>query len=527
MAATTAPTKGRRWESVLDWVTNDEDEDDDKNEDGEDHPEVLFFPQRDASEAAVMEWGHSAVISALDGVVATFGPQTSRGTFFGVETAPILASPLTGVDLTTANRYFQNAIAFDHDEYGMPVFPLPLDNNFDEMEGNMMVMTNGAGLSGVQMAKLARDAGAAALCVVNVLNHPSDNDNNDDIDHDTHRDYIYPLSPMDEMEEQYAEQFIDFPVVMISLNSGNILTTATLPDEEDEDVEEDTSQMYGMPDRIRLYAAGDRPFFEDISADQPLVYLIHNLLSVEECDMLRTSVPHYQSLLLTPQNNNFLEHSLLTGPNLDQPLVVPANNDNNNHNHNKHQYVPNNNIERAMLWKGPYLASHALQQLDERIEQVTGYPQAQFSNWQITKYTTTTTTSTSASKLVTTGFHTDHHPLHPPLATVTVFLNTVPTYHAGTVVFPHVNLQIQPTQGLAIVHHTYLHPNHPNVPQTHDPVGHYVDDNSLHGDLPLLSEYKYVAKKFVYADVCTSHTRNIILPLLARGKTLPRMKMKD
>lgn len=27
----------------------------------------------------MIEWGHSAIISALDGAVATFGPQTSQG----------------------------------------------------------------------------------------------------------------------------------------------------------------------------------------------------------------------------------------------------------------------------------------------------------------------------------------------------------------------------------------------------------------------------------------------------------------
>jgi hypothetical protein len=209
---------------------------------------VEWFPERRSSEAAVMEWGHSAVISALDAVVATFGPQTSRGAFFEVETSPILANPLVGVDLSIANKYLTNPSNFPHDddEHGMPVFP-PLHDPDKLIEGNMLVMTNGAGLSGVQMARLARDAGAAALCVVNVMNHPDITGNDEDSD-DTQRDYIYPLSPMDEAEEVYAEQYIDFPVVMISLNSGNLLTTATLPDNdeyEDETYEENTNaQLY-------------------------------------------------------------------------------------------------------------------------------------------------------------------------------------------------------------------------------------------------------------------------------------------
>ena len=35
----------------------------------------------------------------------------------------------------------------------------------------------------------------------------------------------------------------------------------------------------GMPDRVRIYSGGDRPFFEDVSAGGPMVYLIHNLMS--------------------------------------------------------------------------------------------------------------------------------------------------------------------------------------------------------------------------------------------------------
>ena len=38
--------------------------------------------------------------------------------------------------------------------------------------------------------------------------------------------------------------------------------------------------------RIRLYAGGDRPFFEDVEAAQPTIYIIHNLLSTKECDAL-------------------------------------------------------------------------------------------------------------------------------------------------------------------------------------------------------------------------------------------------
>ena len=39
----------------------------------------MYHHNRTSEEAAVIEWGHSAIISALDGAVATFGPQTSQG----------------------------------------------------------------------------------------------------------------------------------------------------------------------------------------------------------------------------------------------------------------------------------------------------------------------------------------------------------------------------------------------------------------------------------------------------------------
>ena len=42
------------------------------------------YPRRKNNEAAVVEWGNSAVISALEAAVAGFGPQTSRGAYFEV-----------------------------------------------------------------------------------------------------------------------------------------------------------------------------------------------------------------------------------------------------------------------------------------------------------------------------------------------------------------------------------------------------------------------------------------------------------
>jgi hypothetical protein len=48
---------------------------------------------------------------------------------------------------------------------------------------------------------------------------------------------------------------LTIPVVMISYNSANVLTTATVtPEMTQEEV-----VNHGMPERVRLYAGGDRP----------------------------------------------------------------------------------------------------------------------------------------------------------------------------------------------------------------------------------------------------------------------------
>ena len=137
--------------------------------------EYAAFPTRTSAEAAVVEWGHSAIISALDGAVAAFGPQTSRGAFFEVEARPVLASPIDG----DVDRLFTAKDGGDDD---VDLSTLTLKNT-DEIEGNMVVMTNAAGLSGVEMARLAKNSGAAALMVVN-----TDRD---------HPDYISSLHPED------------------------------------------------------------------------------------------------------------------------------------------------------------------------------------------------------------------------------------------------------------------------------------------------------------------------------------------
>jgi hypothetical protein len=184
------------------------------------------YPRRSEDEAAVIEWGNSAIISAIDASVAYFGPQTSQAALLEVETMPILAFPVNGVrDLGKPQSYSD---LHTDNETSDDEKLRKLDNS-DEVFGNAVVMTNTGGLSGVEMALLAQNSGAAALLVVNV-----DEERPDDI----HR-----LSA--NHDESGQADLIDIPVVMISLNSANVLTTATvLPEMQQEDI-----INHGMPER--------------------------------------------------------------------------------------------------------------------------------------------------------------------------------------------------------------------------------------------------------------------------------------
>ena len=422
--------------------------------------EYDVFPTRTSAEAAVVEWGHSAIISALDGAVASFGPQTSRGAYFEVEAMPVLADPVDGdVDkLFTKEKGAGEEVDFT---------TLKLKNT-DEVEGNMVVMTNAAGLSGVEMARLAKNSGAAALMVVN-----TDKD---------HPDYIYSLDPEDGDEAAYAAEHIDIPIIMVSRTSGNVLTTATVQEGMTQS-EIKALPNHGMPERVRLYAGGDRPFFEDVTSagTQPTVYLIHNMLTAQECEDLIASAEGSNGFkALDDTSTSVLEH-------------ITAQRDGS---------VKAVGIERAVLWKGQ-LHSHSGKQIEERIDQVTGYPAEHFSDWHVDKF-------------VEGSFYGPHYDVLPtqiPIASITVFLNDVPEEEGGEVVYPNVSdgapVMIQPTRGLAVVHHN-----------TDDK--YQFDPATLNAELEFTGDIKYVARKYIYA-LPQSPARRIVLPLIAMvsGGTLP------
>ncbi|KAL9191476.1 hypothetical protein ACHAXT_001182 [Thalassiosira profunda] len=414
------------------------------------------FPQRTSAEAAVVEWGHSAIISALDGAVAAFGPQTSMGASFEVETAPVLASPIDGVGKG------RDGTGDEVDDLQLP----PLDNAAD-VEGNMVIMTDAAGLSGVAMAKIAKESGAAALMVVN-----TDKDAGD---------YIYSLAAENEAEAKYAEN-VDIPVIMVSLQAGNVITTAEATDDMAPEV---VNKGGALPDRVRLYAGGDRPFFEDAVSNKPVVYLIHNMLTDEEChDLIRMAEGKYDRVDDTDGINNYLENSMAS----DKPGVATA-----------------INIDRVMLWKGG-VAGKVVKDIDERISHTTGFPAEHFSDFQINRHAEGSSHEP----------HFDINPTNGIMASITIFLNEVPSDGRGEFVFPapedgNEPVLVRPTKGLAIVHH--------NTDEKYN-----FDKATLHQELALRAGYKYVAKKFVYLNPQQNHVR-IVLPLLALpfGGKLPRV----
>eukprot|EP00591_Stephanopyxis_turris_P010802 CAMPEP_0195507700 /NCGR_PEP_ID=MMETSP0794_2-20130614/1090_1 /TAXON_ID=515487 /ORGANISM="Stephanopyxis turris, Strain CCMP 815" /LENGTH=513 /DNA_ID=CAMNT_0040634463 /DNA_START=247 /DNA_END=1788 /DNA_ORIENTATION=- len=410
------------------------------------------YPVRKSAESAVVEWGYSAVISALDAVVAQFGAQPSRGAFFEVEAAPILADPIdghTGIDMDKIDppggKY-----------YMLPNWKL---RNEDEVHGNMVVMTNAAGLSPVSMAKIAIDSGAVALMIVNTLDTKNP-------------DFVYSADCF-EVECDFAEESIDIPVIMVSLTSGNVLTTANAPPPS----VEDEVAPYGLPDRVRLYSGGDRPFFEDVSNDRPMVYIIHNLMTDEECDALIKSAenkvkPYDESVF------NYLEGTDKRKKEGEKQAVK--------------------GVERAYLWRG-VLKSFEQKQIDERIEQVTGFPQDHFSDFQVNKF----------QNGAYDGPHHDSLPGQSQIqsATIHVFLSDLEDTEegGGELVFPSANppIKIRPKKGMAVVYHN------------HDEEG-TLDTSTIHAELATTASQgvKWTARKWIYSDPLPP-SRRTVLPLVA------------
>lgn len=169
---------------------------------------VRKYPQRHQAEAAVIEWGHSAIISALDAVVAEFGPQSSQAALMEVETTPILASPISADDL----------------------------KNADEFHGNVAIVTD-TKYTGYELAKLFQSHGAAAVVVVRV-------------------DPEQPDAVMKIVKPDDADVEIDIPVVSISWTAATVLTTALLPEDHRRAQASSELSPDGLPERY-VYTQND------------------------------------------------------------------------------------------------------------------------------------------------------------------------------------------------------------------------------------------------------------------------------
>jgi 2OG-Fe(II) oxygenase superfamily len=157
--------------------------------------------------------------------------------------------------------------------------------------------------------------------------------------------------------------------------------------------------------------------------------------------------------------------------------------------------------ERVMLWQG-MLKGPAAKAVEERIEQVTGFPASHYSDWTV-------------DRLTTGSYWKPHYDTLPgnyvPLATITVFLSETADA-GGEIVFPSTNtdpVKIRPVKGMAVVHHN-----------TNDK--HEFEVKALYALLPVTTESFYIARKYIL-PAPVSNARRIGLPVLAAatGGKLP------
>jgi hypothetical protein len=530
------------------------------------------FPQRHREEAVVIEWGNSAIISAIDASVAYFGPQTSHAALLEVETAPLLADPIDGVvrQKSDANRTDRDDFNDEEDiDEDAPIRLVTVFTNADAIHGNVAVVTDAAvtellqkninnttttPITCLDLAMIAQNSKAAALIIVHI---------NEDRPDDAPRCTI-PIG-----REEEASR-IDIPVVTISLASIDVFTSATIT----EDTKPEDVINHGMPERyvvasfffgfrfvdslftfyfpndgsndfncihslihsllsrIRLYAGGERPFFEDIGSIEPMVYMIHNLLTLEECNTLITDAQQqtFQSISTTTTiSSSSSSSSSSRNSNTHTPPANPL-----------LEYMtdttPYVNVDRTVLQYG-FFQSIGMKAIEERIEQVTGFPVLQYSDWIIDRL--------SVNSTVHPHYDNTYVPSHLiPHATITVFLNDFDgvQLEGGQLIYPSIGtggvdanggsitakntdpIQIRPTQGLAVVHHNInekqvleYHSLHAMLPVTtkrrtendHSNNDDMNDDSTSSTTTP---SYLYIARKYIL-PVPISKIRRYTFPM--------------
>lgn len=230
---------------------------------------------------------------------------------------------------------------------------------------------------------------------------------------------------------------------------------------------------------IRLYAGGDRPFFEDIESSKPTLYVIHNLLTNEECDaLIKRARPRVEFL----DKNNPLEYTA--------------------------DHKPFEHVHRTTLWQGVWQGPGS-KAIAERIEQVTGFPPAHYTDFIVDKLGLGSKWSNHYDTLLGN---------YVPLASMTIFLSEIE--EGGEVAFASVAsgepVKIKPTKGMAVVHH--------NTDDRHN-----FDKHSMHALLPVTidTDDYFVARKLILSTP-VSNTRRIALPIFAflAGGSLPKFIVK-
>ena len=406
------------------------------------------YPKRSDADAAVIEWGHSAMIQSVDGVVASFGAQISEteAALFEVEASVVMSQP----PQACGKGGLKNAA---------------------KLHGQIALVMRG-GCNFLTKANLAVKAGAAALVVIN----------NDAASPDH-------AFAMDGNDAPQSDVVVDIPCVMVSYNGGQALLTDD-------------------PPRVRLYAGAGRPFIETVSDASPVLYLVHNLLTPEECDRLVA----------------------LAGPQLrpSRPMSKGA---------DPAQPVATRKSNSTLLVLGAWKDS-VLEALDQKVSSVIGYPTSYFADLEVNHYSVG-------------GLYAPHYDWSPSMyqehvMTLLLCLDDVPVGAGGEAVFPYASppvkvrararggharrvtssslgphisyaldgQQVQPRKGLAIVLH--------NVGDDGEPCPH-----SINGVAPLLEGESWTAHQWIFATPMP-FARRVVLPtmLLPFGGDPPAMILR-
>ncbi|KAJ8598865.1 hypothetical protein CTAYLR_010463 [Chrysophaeum taylorii] len=201
------------------------------------------YPKRSNDDAALLEWGSSAIIHNADGVVARFGPSATHPEFeLGVEAELVTASPRQGCE------------------------PLM---NARSVATQIVVMYRGQCDFGTKALNAAK-AGAAAMIVVNSDRRSPDRafamtmraKGEVSLEDERRRSQAADDAALEKDRETY-DAIASLPSVMVSYAAGQQLREHS-------------------PRRMRLFAGGGRPFIESVTDAAPVLYLVHNAITESE-----------------------------------------------------------------------------------------------------------------------------------------------------------------------------------------------------------------------------------------------------